>query len=236
MARRYYEEVCPTLNAYFDAVLVHGDPKVTRLEDHFPWVEDLVVPVVYTGFVCERLVDRTPPSETPDRYVLVSAGGGAEGYAIAAPCIEAWKRLHDEEAVGDRVMVIFAGAFIDDAHFEALQELCGDGPFYLERFTSGFLRWMHGAELSVSRAGYNTCMNLLETRTRAILVPSVAMDDQEYRAQRLRALDLADVVHPDRLSVGRMAEAISSRLSVPETEHNLALDGAEEMRRFVLSL
>ena len=28
-----------------------------------------------------------------NRYVLVSSGGGAEGLALVAPCIEAWKQL-----------------------------------------------------------------------------------------------------------------------------------------------
>ena len=87
--RRYYEEVAPVLNLYFDAVLVHGDPKLSQLEDHFPWVADIGIPVVYTGFVSEKLEDAVRPECAPNRYVLVSTGGGAEGVALAVPCIEA---------------------------------------------------------------------------------------------------------------------------------------------------
>ena len=70
--RRYYEEVAPVLNLYFDAVLVHGDPKLSQLEDHFPWVADIGIPVVYTGFVSEKLEDAVRPECAPNRYVLVS--------------------------------------------------------------------------------------------------------------------------------------------------------------------
>ena len=64
------------LNQYFDAVLVHGDSQLSRLEDHFPWIADIGIPVVYTGFVSEKLEDVSRPDGAPNRYVLVSAGGG----------------------------------------------------------------------------------------------------------------------------------------------------------------
>jgi predicted glycosyltransferase/glycosyltransferase involved in cell wall biosynthesis len=234
--RRYYEEVVPTLNAYFDAVLVHGDPKLSRLEDHFPWVADIGIPVVYTGFVAEKLGDVSRLENMPTQYVLVSAGGGAEGLAIGAPCIEAWKLLDKESVLEGREMVIFAGAFIDETHFEALRDLCGDGPFRIERFTSNFLAWMKHADLSISRAGYNTCMNVLETKTPSILVPSIAMDDQEFRAQRLMNLGISQVIHPDQLSVTKMAKAIQEGLRKPVPEYHLAMDGAEQTRKFIESL
>ena len=93
MARRYYNEVCPTLNTHFDALLIHGDPKVTRLEEHFPWVEDIEIPIEYTGYVSEKLKSERRKNGLSERFVLVSAGGGAEAYELIVPCIEAWKLL-----------------------------------------------------------------------------------------------------------------------------------------------
>ena len=231
--RRYYEEVVPTLNQYFDAVLVHGDSQLSRLEDHFPWVDDIGIPVVYTGFVSEKLENASRPDGAPDQYVLVSAGGGAEGLMLVAPCIEAWKQLAQDNALNGREMVIFAGAFIDETHFDALRGLCGDGPFRIERFTSNFLAWMKHADLSISRAGYNTCMNVLETRVPSILVPSIAMDDQEFRAQKLMGLGIVQVIHPDQFGVTKMAKAIAEMLESSVPEHHLSLDGAEQTRQFI---
>ncbi|MCE2434510.1 MAG: hypothetical protein J4F29_16550 [Candidatus Latescibacteria bacterium] len=234
--RRYYEEVVPALNQYFDAVLVHGDSQLSRLEDHFPWVDDIGIPVVYTGFVSEKLEDVSRPDGAPDRYVLVSAGGGAEGLMLVAPCIEAWKQLAQDNALNGREMVIFAGAFIDETHFDALRGLCGDGLFRIERFTSNFLAWMKHADLSISRAGYNTCMNVLETQVPSILVPSIAMDDQEFRAQKLMGLGLAQVIHPDQLSVAKMAKTVAEMRESSVPEHRLSMDGAEQTRKFIESL
>ena len=231
--RRYYEEVVPVLNMYFDAVMVHGDSQLSRLEDHFPWAADIGIPIIYTGFVSEKLKDASRPDGAPDRYVLVSAGGGSGGLALVAPCIEAWKRLDRDDALNGREMVIFAGAFINETHFDALRELCGDGPFRIERFTSNFLAYMKHADLSISRAGYNTCMNVLETGTPALLVPIVQADDQEFRAQKLMALGLAQVIHPDQIGAGKMAKAIGEMLERSVSEHDLSLDGAEQTRKII---
>lgn len=241
MSRRYYEEVVPTLNACFDALLVHADPRVSRLEDCFPWVKDIAIPVVYTGYVAEKQNGERHPSdksgpEDGHEFVLVSAGGGLDGYELAAPCIEAWKRLQEQGAVEGRKMVIFSGLFVEDAHYEALRRMCADGPFRLERFAPGFLRWMQGADLSISRAGYNTCMNALETRTRALLVPSRLSEDQALRARKLADLGLAEVVSPDGLTPHRIAEAILRGLSQPPVDHDLALNGAEQTSRFITNL
>ncbi len=231
--RRYYEEVVPVLNLYFDAVLVHGDSKLSRLEDHFPWAADIGIPIIYTGFVSEKLKDVSRPDGAPNRYVLVSAGGGSGGLALVAPCIEAWKQLDQNNALDGRKMVIFAGAFINETHFEALRELCGDGPFRIERFTSNFLAWMKYADLSISRAGYNTCMNVLEAQVPSILVPSIAMDDQVFRAQQLMGLGIAQVIHPDQIGAGKMAKAIAEMLERSVSEHDLSIDGAEQTRKFI---
>ena len=231
--RRYYEEVVPVLNQYFDAVMVHGDSQLSRLEEHFPWVSDIGIPVVYTGFVSEKLENASRLDRAPDRYVLVSAGGGVEGLALVAPCIEAWKQLEKDDVLDGREMVIFAGAFIDESHFDALRALCGDGRFCIERFTSNFLAWMKHADLSISRAGYNTCMNVLEAQVPSILVPSIAMDDQEFRAQQLMALGIAQVIHPDQLSVAKMAKSIAETLESSVPEHQLSMDGAERTRKFI---
>lgn len=231
--RRYYEEVVPVLNLYFDAVMVHGDSQLSRLEDHFPWAADIGIPIIYTGFVSEKLQEASRPDRAPDRYVLVSAGGGVEGLALVAPCIEAWKQLDQDDALNGREMVIFAGAFIDEMHFDALRELCDDGPFRIERFTSNFLAWMKHADLSISRAGYNTCMNVLETQVPSILVPSIAMDDQVFRAQKLMELGLTQVIHPDQLGAGKMAKTVAEMLESSVPEHHLSMDGAVHTRKFI---
>lgn len=236
MARRYYNEVCPTLNTHFDALLVHGDPKVTRLEEHFPWVEDIDIPIEYTGYVSEKLKSERRKNGLPKRFVLISAGGGAEAYELIVPCIEAWKLLLKQGVTQGREMVIFTGPFVPDDQFESLKLMCDGGPFRLSRFAPDFLSWMDVADFSISRAGYNTCMNVLETGTPALLVPSVPMGDQVFRAEKLSELELADVIASAELSPDIIAGVIAKGLSRSRSSHDIALDGANKTLEFVSEL
>ena len=220
------------LNHHFNALLIHADPQLTQLEDHFPHTDKIHIPVYYTGYVTEPLngVDRGFGKQN---IVLVSAGGGADGYDLIKPCIKAWQHLSQKGIVEDRKMVIFTGPFMPQTQYDALERLCKGGPFHIDRFTSHFLQWMQMADLSISRAGYNTCMNILETRTRAILIPGTLVSDQKFRAKRMATLGLAECIVSGRLNPFCLAESIQRGLSKEPLNHNISLNGAEETRRYL---
>ncbi len=238
-AKRYYEEVCPTLNAYFDALLIHGDPSVTQLKEYFPWVEDIVIPIVYTGYVSEKpngVIDGKP-DESIDNFVLVSAGGGVDAYELVVPCIKAWELLHKQRKVDGWKMVIFPGPFINDDQYEALERMCEMGPFYMRCYTPDFLQWMQAANFVISRAGYNTCVNILETGTTALLVPSLLSEDQNIRASRLADLGLIKKIDPVDLTPDSVADSIMQNLSRQKSlTHEIKLNGTEQTLSFIDSL
>ncbi len=92
-------------------------------------------------------------------------------------------------------------------------------------FGVGFLAELKGAAVSVSAAGYNTCANLLSTRTRAVLVPKPEMPDQLARSSLFAAHGLARVV-PAPLDAAALAEAILLSSASEPPQHDIDLDGA----------
>ena len=52
--RRFEKRVLASINRHFDALLVHSDPGVIRLDETFTRVGEIRIPVVYTGFVTDR--------------------------------------------------------------------------------------------------------------------------------------------------------------------------------------
>lgn len=229
------DQVCSILNHHFHALLIHADPQLARLEDHFSDTDNIHIPVHYTGYVVEPL-DSVGCELQTQNYVLVSAGGGADGYDLIKPCIKAWQRLSQRGIVEGRKMVIFTGPFMQQAQYDTLENMCKGGPFHIDRFTSHFLHWMRCADLSISRAGYNTCMNILTTRTRAILVPGSLVSDQEFRAHRLSELGLAYTLLPQNLTSNKMAKAIVEALSSAPSVLNIALNGAVKTRDIVRAI
>lgn len=242
LARLYYERVVPVLNRYFDYVLIHGDPRLFQLESFFPWIENIEIPIEYTGYVSEKL--ESPDSDTQrtiekqEPYVLVSVGGGILGWDMITTAVQTWKILRENGYIQNMKMVIFVGVFMKDAEYDAIKEMCTEDFFFLSRFTNNFLQWMQGAELSISQAGYNTCMNVLETGVKAILVPIPAKTDldQVPRAEKLSELGIADMIRSEELTLERMANAILERLESPRMKHNILLNGAERTEQLLSRL
>ena len=242
LSRLYYERVVPVLNRYFDYVLIHGDPRLFQLESFFPWIENIEIPIEYTGYVSEKLKsldsDSQKTIEKQGPYVLVSVGGGILGWDMITTAVQAWKILRENGYIQNMKMVIFVGVFMKDAEYDAIKEMCTEDFFFLSRFTNHFLQWMQGAELSISQAGYNTCMNVLETGVKAILVPIPAERDldQAPRAKKLSELGIADMIRSEELTLERMANAILERLESPPVKHNIVLNGAERTEQLLSSL
>lgn len=235
----YSERVRAALAA-FDAVLVHSDPRFLRIEEQGAWAGELPARLGYTGFVSRKLspgaANRRALEDTfgSRRPVLASAGGSRRGLDLLRMVMTAWQHVAGSPALLGRRLVVFAPARAGEPDVEALRRLADGTSIRVERFDPDFLEWLAVAELSVSRAGYNTCANLLEVGRRAVLIPDLSMSDQPVRARRFAALGLAEVLEDP--SPEACAEGILRALARPEPRHDLALDGAERTRRLIEAL
>jgi len=231
----YAERVRAALAA-FDAVLVHSDPRFLRIEEQGA----LPARLSYTGFVSRKLSPGAASRRALEdafgsrRPVLASAGGSRRGLDLLRMVMTAWQHVAGAPALLGRQLVVFAPARAGEPDVEALRGLADGTSIRVERFDPDFLEWLAVAELSVSRAGYNTCANLLEIGRRAVLIPDLSMSDQPVRARRFAALGLAEVLEDP--SPEACAEGILRALARPEPRHDLALDGAEQTRRLIEAL
>jgi predicted glycosyltransferase len=235
---RLRSAVVPTLNQKFDAIVVHSDPGVVRLESQFTWAQEIAVPVHYTGYVSEKIPrggdsPALPAVGLESGYVLVSSGGLHEGLRLATLCAAAWKQLDSERALAGRRMVIFAGLSTNEKEYAGFAAIVGDERFLLRPFSGDFLGWMKRADLSISQGGYNTTMNVLEARTRAILAPNPLMSDQARRSHALNRRGLVDVIDIETTTVDELARLIKAALARPRPDHELSLDGAQRTSEII---
>lgn len=239
-AEAYVSEVLASLEALFDGVMVHGDPELSCLNDHFPRAEDISVPVFHTGIVSEKLATAAAQDEPivlptqGNPYVLVSAGGGADAVQLVDYSVTAWKGLRSEGELAAYKLVVCSGLAQDAAALA--QRVQDDDSIVMQPFTPEYLPWMQAAALSVSCAGYNTCANLLETGCRSVLVPNPKMSDQLMRARYMQTLGVAQVVLADVLNSEMLGQAILRALQGPVPRHHLALDGSAQASAFIMRL
>jgi predicted glycosyltransferase len=225
------------LNRHFDAVLVHADSRLVRLEETFSRCHEIDVPMIYTGFVAprpepqarQRLRAELGLAEE-DRLIVASAGGGSVGGPLLEAAVGAFRHLN-----GGRKsrLQVFAGPFLPQADFKRLERLAGEGAL-VARFTPQFLSYLAAADLSVSMAGYNTTMNLLAARVPALVWPFVQNREQRLRAERLQALGALRLLQDAELQPRRLAALMEQMLATGERpDCGLDLNGAHATASWV---
>ncbi len=237
---RFDDQVIEVVNKYFDLLLIHSDPTFQRLEETFPRASELKCTVEYTGFVAQES-SRLPKKRTGETPILplgivVSIGGGRVGSELLDCAIEASKILSRELS---HQMQIFTGPYLSDAEFDQLQEKITDN-ISIERYTTEFAERLHQADLSISMAGYNTCMNLLTTGVPAIVYPFTGNNNEEQtiRAEKLAQLGIVDVIYANQLQPKILAAKIIRNISAKNlrTPSSLNISGVEKTASLLAEL
>ncbi len=193
---------------YYDGILVHSDPKFTKLDVSWPVTAELSERLHYTGFVA-------PPAPQPHAdgvgrdEVIVSAGGGSVGQPIFRAAIEAAQKMPD------RRWRLLVGGRDASARIADLSKQAEGTNITLEPVRPDFREMLPIAAASVSMCGYNTALDILQSGTPAVFIP---FDDGNEVEQGLRAQSLADllgigVLPSARLSGTALAEAVGTVLS-----------------------
>jgi predicted glycosyltransferase len=256
--RAIAERVCRD----FDAVLVHGDPKLISFEASFPAAPDIADRLIYTGYVYEA--ENAPSAHAPtatlprkrgrgngeqagDHHaglppplagegqdaVVVSAGGGAAGAALLNAALAARRA----GCLTDAPWRLLTGANLPEAEYAAL---CRSAPagVTVERFRPDLPALLRQCRVSVSQAGYNTVLDILLARTRAVLVPFAAERETEQlmRAERLAALGAAALVRESDLSPATLATAIERAAARQPARVMVNTDGAANSARIIAAL
>lgn len=222
---QYADAVVQRLNDQFDALMVHSDPRLARLDAFFPAADRIRIPVEHTGIVAESLA---LPGGT-EKTIIVSAGGGKDAVGLLDCASAAWRRLRGAGMLEGYRMLLFGELGTSEA-----QAAPADG---IERlpFSASYLQSMQSCSLSISCAGYNTCANILSTGCRAILVPNVAMSDQIARAKIMRGLGI-HMIEQSQPAPKVMAESILNCLEYSTPHYEADLNGANRSAALIASL
>jgi predicted glycosyltransferase len=234
---RHESRALSILNSGFDAVLVHGDPEVARLEDSYSRCGDIAVPVIYTGYVASAEGrQRNPERRSSDEKaaganrILVSAGGGKVGQPLFEAVIGALDRLQSRLPIACR---IYTGPYMEPAAFRHLAASSIPG-LEVHRFAEDLRQQMSCADLSISMAGYNTCMDILSSRVPALVWPFNQNREQPLRAKKLALRGCFRVLSHEDLKPARLAERIVDTLAAPPTGFpRIRIDGAHAVARWV---
>lgn len=234
----YENRVGRSLNRWFDALLVHADPALITLDATFRTLAAIEIPVVYTGYVVRPSVNgngraalrRQSGLQDDEKLIVVSAGGGQSGYPLLTAALELQRR--GMPPAGLR-MALFTGPYLPEARLAALKAAAGPG-VVIRRFSDDFRDWLGAADLSISMAGYNTCMDVLTAGVPALVWPYAGDREQPLRAARLAEKGWLSILQDADLAPGPLRMRIEAALtSRTRPIGRLDLQGALNTARFI---
>jgi predicted glycosyltransferase len=199
----------------YDALLVHGDPGVVRLEESFAEIISLAERTHYTGYIGAK------PQRVATRRteILVSAGGGAAGKAL----IEAAFKARELSRLKGRPWTFVTGPLADGT-----AQHTPTNNVTIARTLPDFRARLSSAAVSVSQAGYNTLVEAVAAGTPTIAVPfeTDREKEQRMRAEKFAARGWIKMMAQNALDPRALAVAIDDLADTTLPRASLNLDGA----------
>ena len=214
---RRNQSIIDLIDEFFDLVLVHGDPDLFPIEDSFGRAAEIKEKIRYTGYVVPAAPEGDDTDGTDE--VIVSAGGGGTGAALFDCALEAARddTRHWRFLVGPNCQA------------ETKRRLAAATGIIVEPVRPDFRDLLARGDVSLSQAGYNTTLDILGARARAVVVPFAGHGETEQtrRAEHLAERNLLDVLPEARLTPDSLRGAIEARRAQPRPPvAGIDLDGA----------
>jgi predicted glycosyltransferase len=206
--RQWTLERIADVRRLYDLVIIYGEPSPD--DARVGLLRASGIRVETTGVI------GAPPSPTGADdlgvgYLLVTAGGGADGYPLLDMALAAIR-----ERPLSVPAVLVAGPLMSREQFADLTGAAIGLDARLYRVRTDMDEVIAGARAIVSMAGYNTVAEVLGNGKPALLVPrAFPRDEQLRRARRWAAAGKLDLLEPDDLTPSRLRDALARLLERP---------------------
>jgi len=203
------------IRRHYDTVLVYGRRDVFDLGRQYRLPSSIAGKVRYCGYLCTPEVARYPERirgqnlrgrKPGTRLVVAMAGGGADAYPMMKAVLDAVPAARAKEKFA---LVLVTGPFMPPEQRRELEARAQRLRVVVRITVSDPLSYLDAADLVISRAGYNSTMEILRSPTPAILIPRPGPSaEQSTRARLFAERGWVDTVHPDQIVGDALAHAI----------------------------
>ena len=240
--KRYYEGI----ELFYDQVLVVGMQEVFDITKEYKFPAAISGKVKHCGYIRRRAEGknryeiRKELSLNPDQqFVLVTSGGGADGYHLIDRYISGLGHLPKQHKIRS---LIICGPEMPQEQQQALHRKAKQySRLKIIEFTDELTSYMNAADTIVAMAGYNTVCEILSFEKPAVIVPRVQpVKEQLIRAESLEKVGLLKAIHPDLLNPENLMAAVVDKLNNAAKNQpnffNLDLDALPRIVDFIYKL
>jgi len=227
-----------TIRKYYDEVFIYGCKDMFDGAFHYGLTEEFPGRVEYCGYVC-------PPEPVKSReqvradlrlrrqyLVVVTAGGGHDGYPLMQSCLDAFR------LIGRNVRfeaVFITGPLMEPDQREQLRVKAHGLRARVFTCVEDAPSLINAADLVVTMAGYNSLCEVVSLRRKALVVPRLGpRAEQRMRAKLFQHKGLIDLLDPQELSPRNLADHIIEdlgRTDFPLADAAITTSGARNAAR-----
>lgn len=211
----YFESI----ERYYHSILVMGSEQVFDVCKEYRFPKKIADKVTFCGYINRsHITDKATLSllfsDSPKPRVLVTVGGGEDGYVPLNHFIKGLTRDNRDESLST---LIVTGPEMSQHQCQEIQRRVQPlKNTQAVEFTPDLNAHMQQADLIVSMAGYNTIVELLAMNKPTIAIPRVKpVQEQLIRATRMDKLGLLKCLHPNDLSPESLMKEVFAQLDRP---------------------
>lgn len=211
------------IRSFYDKVWIYGDASVYDAVREYDMTREIAEKVSYTGYFDRRtrfkyrneqaVKRKRDKMKLPDgRFVLCLVGGGQDG----ADLTEAFAC---STLPSDMFGVIVTGPFMPAERQAELHRIAATrNNLKVLEFVSEPMFLLNQADYVIAMGGYNVVSEILSFEKRALIVPRVnPRQEQMLRAERLAAMGMIDVVHPEDVTPEKLSTWLNNAAESPST-------------------
>ncbi|AFZ34475.1 hypothetical protein Sta7437_0890 [Stanieria cyanosphaera PCC 7437] len=236
--RSHNEQV---IQNYYDAVWVYGDANVYDPVKEYQLAPETSAKFHYLGYLDQtarlKFSDEASKQAVKSlnlpskRLILCVVGGGQDGAQLA----EVFART---KLPSDAYGLILTGPFMPQEVRQRIQARINKRSdlFLLDYFPEPTLL-MKQADRVIAMGGYNTTCEILSFQKQALIVPRIKpRQEQLVRAERLQAMGLVDMLHPDRLNASNLSKWLKKPEHLPKVRDQIDLNGLTRIPQFLAEM
>lgn len=218
------------LDRLYSEIWIYGNQEIYDPVTEYDIPDAIGQKMIYTGYIprkvpgpeIARKLRRKFGAREKEKVVLVTTGGGGDGYPVIDTYLSMIERFSCRTPIRS---LIVTGPFMpleerDDVQARAkrLGIRCWDFYAKMENLIAA-------SDLVVCMGGYNTICEILSQKTLALVVPrEVPRKEQLIRAMAMKNRQLVDYIPWSRMTPALMHEKITDLLCSPEPYQNAIRD------------
>ena len=232
-------DIYSSLSSLYDEIWVYGNQEVYDPVSLYQFPEAIKDRVVFTGYIprikkranVRKKVRRRYRILPHDTFVLVTTGGGGDGFDVLDQFID----MHDYfPTTLPFKSLIITGPFMPKRKREEIKKRGKVYGIKTLPFHSRLEELMQAADLVISMGGYNTICEILTQQTPALIIPrETPRQEQLIRAQCLKGEALIDYLGWHDITPQRLRDKIFSILEnkdhFAQAMSNFRLTGIDTM-------